>query len=651
MPTPGSQALTVLQDLWQREATTARERLRAERDALPLHERVARGLAGTDLRLGEASPVPGGRVAVTLTSGRPGSLAGLRLGPGDPVLLWRHRPDEPEAVRRVLGRRRGDEAQVVVTDEDAEALELPGFRLDRDAPDVTTARGQAALERAIQAQATSDLGRMREVLWGDAPIHREAVPDLPCFDAALHEAQQRAVQHAARARPVALVHGPPGTGKTRVLVEVVRQAVARGERVLCTAASHAAVDHLVEQLARAGLDVLRIGHPARLAEATAGLGLDARLEGSDVWALARQWSAQARALFRKLDAKRARGTLGRDEAGTLRQEAKGYLRDARKQLDLKRKTLVASARIVAVTAAGADVSALRGERFDVAVVDEATQCVDPLLLIPLGMATRAVLAGDPLQLPPTVVDEEAARLGLGTTAFERLARRDDHAAVLLVRQHRMHADIMAFPSARCYGGKLVAAAEVAHWRLEDLPGVRADPTRDRPLVLIDAAGAGWQEERDSAVAGQRGSVANPEAALRVVREVERLVSRGVPPEAIAVLTPYDAQRRLLTGRLGELRARGLEVDTIDAFQGRERPAVVVDLVRSNDAGEVGFLADTRRLNVALTRAQRLLLIVGDSATVGQHPFYAALLEAIEARGRWLSVFEDDAEALDPQGSG
>lgn len=640
MATAGQDALALLQTLWQLEAATARERLRQERDALPLAERVARGLAGTDLRVEELSPVPGGRVALTLTSGRPGTIAGLRLGPGDPVLLWRHRPDEAEAVRGVLGRKRGDALQVVVPDDTAELLEAPGFRMDRDAPDITTSRGHAALERAIAAPLPSHLGQIREALWGDAPIHHAKVEPLPWTDLALHEAQQAAVRHAASARPVALVHGPPGTGKTRVLVEVVRQALQRGERVLCTAASHAAVDHLVAQLAKAGLDVLRIGHPARLAEGTAALGLDARLEASAVWGLARQWSVQARALFRKLDAKRSRGTLERDEARALREEAKGLLRDARKQLDLQRKLIVQGARVIAGTAAGLAASALRGEHFDVAVVDEATQCADPMLLIPLGMATRAVLAGDPRQLPPTVVDDEAARRGLGRTAFERLAGRDEHAAVLLVRQHRMHADIMAFPSAQWYGGRLVAAPEVEGWRLEDLPGVRPDPTRDLPLTWIDAAGAGWQEVRDTTVEGQRGSVANPEAALRVVREVLRLVSRGVRPEWIAVLTPYDAQRRLLTDRLRDLTAQGLEVDTIDAFQGRESPAVVLDLVRSNDAGEVGFLADTRRLNVAWTRAQRLLLIVGDSATVGPHPAYAALLEAVERRGRWLSVFED-----------
>lgn len=644
--TPGMEALGRLQHLWRQEAAAARARLRAEREALPLAERVARGLALDDLRVDDVFAVPGGRVGLRLVSGRLGAVAGLRLGPGDPVRLWRHDPNGREAIAAVLGRKRGAEVEAVVAEEAVDALEVPGFRLDRDDPDVTSARGAGALERAIAARAGTPLHHMREVLWGDALAEPRPVGEIVWQDHDLHVAQQHAVRHALAMRPVALIHGPPGTGKTRVLVEVVRQALLRGERVLCTAASHAAVDHLVEQLARVRVDVLRIGHPARLGEASAALGLDARLEASEAWAMTAQWSAEARQLFRKLDARRARGQLGREEAQAMRAQAKGLLRDARRHLEATRQALVETARVVAVTASGADVSILAREHFDLVVVDEATQCVDPLLLVALGLGDRAVLAGDPQQLPPTVLDPEAARQGLGVTAFERLARREREASVLLVRQHRMHLDIMAFPSQRCYGGQLEAAAEVANWRLEDLPGVRPDPVRNRPLVLVDAAGAGWQEQRETTAAGERGSVWSPEAIERVVAEVRRLVSRGVRPEWIAVITPYDAERRQLATMLADLRAEGLEVDTIDAFQGRERPAVVVDLVRCGEEGDLGFLNDTRRLNVALTRAQRLLLVVGDSATIGRHPFYAALLEAVERHGTWVSVFEDRAEALE-----
>ncbi|MCB9740328.1 MAG: AAA family ATPase [Deltaproteobacteria bacterium] len=645
--TAGTDALEQLARLWQQEAAAARARAEAERAGRSLAERVEAGVALDQLAVADLFAVPGPRIGLRLESDRDGAVAASRLRPGDPVLLWRRSPEEREAVRGVVGRRGGRRLDVVVDEAFADTFDAPGFRLDRDAPDVTVARGAAALRRAVEARPGSALGKMREALWGGGDgaaasagsgLSSSHAAALSFRDVALHPRQQRAVAHALAAAPVALVHGPPGTGKTRVLVEVVRQALGRGERVLCAAASHAAVDHLVAKLGEAGVDVLRIGHPARLDPGTVDCSLDARLEASAAAPMAAKWVAEARKIFAKMDSKRARGSLGRDEARAMRTEARGLLRDARQQLALHRDALIEQARVVAVTCAGADAAELDGQSFDLAVVDEATQAVDPLLLVPLGLCARAVLAGDPEQLPPTVLDHDAAREGLGVTAFERLARRDASAAVMLVRQHRMHEDLMAFPSAQSYGGQLEADAAVAAWRIEALPGVQSDPLRTAPLVLIDAAGAGWVEERTTAADGERGSTFNPEAAVATEREVRALLDRGVPADAIAVLTPYDAQRRLLRQRLAGPMADGLRVDSIDAFQGRESPVVVLDLVRSNDAGEIGFLAETRRMNVALTRAQRLLVVVGDSATLAAHPYYAALLAAVEVRGDWLSVF-------------
>ena len=647
--TAGTDALEQLGRLWQQEAAAARARAEAERAGRSLGERVDAGVALDQLVVADLFAVPGPRIGLRLQSDRPGALERCRLRPGDPVLLWRRVPDEREAVRGVVGRRGGRHLDVVIDEAQVDAFDAPGFRLDRDVPDVTVARGAAALRRAIDASPGSPLGKMRERLWGAdaAPTQPSAAsPAGPALaaqlrDLALHPRQQAAVAHALAAAPVALVHGPPGTGKTRVLVEVVRQAIGRGERVLCAAASHAAVDHLVARLGDAGVDVLRIGHPARLDPGTLDRSLDARLEASPAAAMAAAWVTEARKLFAKMGSKRARGSLDRDEARAMRDQARGLLRDARRQLALQRDALIEQARVVAMTCAGADAAELDGQHFDLGVLDEATQAVDPLLLVPLGLCDRAVLAGDPEQLPPTVLDHDAAREGLGLTAFERLSRRDADATVMLQRQHRMHADLMAFPSAQSYRGALVAADEVAGWRIEDLPAVQPDPLRPSPLVFVDAAGAGWEESRAPSADGERGSCRNPDAAAATAREVRTLLARGVAATDIAVLTPYDAQRRLLREHLADAMAEGLRVDSVDAFQGREAQVVVLDLVRSNDRGEIGFLGETRRMNVAITRAQRLLIVVGDSATLAGHPYYAALLDAVQARGDWLSVFAID----------
>ena len=448
----------------------------------------------------------------------------------------------------------------------------------------------------------------------------------------LHAAQRAAVARALAALDVALIHGPPGTGKTHTLVEVIRRAVENGERVLATAASNTAVDNLAERLVDAGLSIVRLGHPARISPAIEAVSLDALLERSEAFGLARRWLAEADAIASRARKRKARGSLpgaelraALDEAGALRRDARRHLRDAE-------RAILARAQVVCATAAGADLD----EIFDLVVLDEATQAVDPVALCALARGRRAVLAGDPCQLPPTVLDRAAAAAGLGRTFFERLAERSPPS--LLVEQHRMHRAIMAFPSQSMYGGALVAAPAVAEHRLEDL-GVAPDSLRPGPLVFIDTAGKGWSDERGEGDASTR----NPGQAARTAAEARRLLGRGLHPTQLAVITPYDAQVRLLRDLLAAERDAGLEIGTVDGFQGREKEAVIVDVVRSNDDCELGFLADIRRMNVALTRARRFLLVVGDSATLGGHPYYRAFLEAVEAAGAHVSAWADDAD--------
>ncbi len=416
-------------------------------------------------------------------------------------------------------------------------------------------------------------------------------------------------------------------------MEVIRQAARRGERVLATAASNTAVDNLAERLLAAGVELVRLGHPARVqSEAVEAYTLDARLEASGEAALARGWVTEANAIRRKVRARSARGRMDWSERRELLAEARRLMGDARHHLRRVRRAIVSAAPIVCATAAGADSAELERERFDLVVLDEATQAPDPMALVALARGRRAVLAGDPRQLPPTVIDLEAERAGLGVTIFERLA---PERAVMLTVQHRMHATIMGFPSRSMYDGRLQCADAVASHALDGL-GVAEDPLREGPLIFVDTAGKGWDEERTS----EDPSTRNPGHAERTVAEVRRLLR----PEDVAVITPYDAQVRQLKEKM---RVDGLEIGTVDGFQGREKEAIVLDLVRSNPDGDLGFLRDTRRMNVAVTRARRLLLVVGDSATLGGHPYYAEFLETVEAHGTYLSAWTDDAPPFDP----
>jgi predicted DNA helicase len=626
--------LDELAALWRRERAASQARFAEERRGRTLAERVERGVALADLEMTDVGGAPGNRLLVWLAPRRPRDLSDLRVGPGDPVRLWRVSPDEPEAVLGVLSRRRGGEVGVVIDGDLPEALESGRVHLDGDDPGATFERGARAIARFREAAAGTPAGRLRRIAAGELAPEMGRAPGWSLMDEALDEPQRAAVTAALAARDVALIHGPPGTGKTRVLVEVVRQLVARGERVLVAAASNAAVDHLAGQVAAHRIAVVRLGHPARVDPALEELTLDAQLERDGLTALAKGWLDRARELRRRA----ARGTRSADRSAirALRDEARDLERDARRQLAGAQEAVLARARVVAATCAGSDAVVLGEMRFDTTVIDEATQAPDPIALVALARSPRCVLAGDPHQLPPTVIDVEAARRGLGVTMFERIAT----GAALLVTQHRMHRDIMAFPSDSKYGGLLRAAAEVAEHTLEDL-GAEPDPLRPGVLVFVDTAGTGWSEERG----GDDPSTANPSMAARTAAEVRRLLSRGVAAGAVAVITPYLAQVRLLREALSAEVAGGLEIDTVDGFQGREKEAVVVDLVRSNDDGEIGFLADTRRMNVALTRARRFLLVVGDSATLAGHPYYAAFLAAVSARGVHLSAWSDEAAPL------
>jgi ATP-dependent RNA/DNA helicase IGHMBP2 len=632
------EALNALASLWRREHEASRRRFAEERQATPFPQRIKRGQALRRLQVEDVAPAPGALSLCWLSTSIPAEIRTFRLGPGDPIVLWRERPEEEAAVRATIARRRGQRLGVMVRGE-PELFDGGTFNLDRDDPDATFARGRAAISAFREAKPKEARGLLRALLFGQGVPATAPLAPLDALDSELNEPQREAVQRALASEDAFLIHGPPGTGKTRTLVEVIRQLVGRGQRVLATAASNQAVDNLAERLVAAGVEIVRLGHPARVSPSLEDRLLGTLLEQAEETKLAREWFREAHNVRRQMNKQGRRGPT-RDERRALSRESGRLFRDARQQLERSRRAILASTPVVCATAAGADADLVRDQRWDVVVLDEATQAPDPLALCALARGDRAVLAGDPCQLPPTVIDRDAAREGLASTLFERLAARAPEAVRMLEVQHRMHRAIMAFPSERMYSGRLIAAPVVAEHRLEDL-GLTSDPLRPSPLHFVDTAGKGWEEERED----HDPSTRNPNQAQRTAAEVRRLISRGLSPRHVAVMAPYGAQVRLLRELLAEERKAGLAIRSIDGFQGQEREAVVLDLVRSNPDGEIGFLADTRRLNVALTRARRFLLVIGDSATVGRHAFYGAFLELVEAAEGYLSAWSDEAPLL------
>jgi superfamily I DNA and/or RNA helicase len=645
-PTDARVWLEALGAAWRGERLSARAKVALERSGRVLSERVSLGIALARLRIIDEQAAPGDRVRVCLAVPETTDLDNLRLSPGDPIRLWAEHPEEPTAIRGVYDHR---EEQTVwaMLDHPVEELERE-YAIDPEAPEVTFDRGDAAIIHAKAALANSDFARVRDVAALIKPPYPLAPVTWTPLDEELDERQREAVDAALRSGDIALIHGPPGTGKTRTLAEVVRQRVARGERVLCAAPSNTAVDNLGLRLVRDGIRVVRLGHPARIRADLVALTIDAQVDEDGASRLAREWRDRARQLR-----KSAAGRWGQ-EAKDLWNEARALDRDAARELMNAERAVLERAEVVLATLVGCDHPLLGDTIFECVVVDEATQAPDPLLLVALGRARVSVLAGDPHQLGPVVEGGPQVEDTLGSTVFERLVAEVPTSVVMLEQQHRMHVDIMTFPSRSMYDDRLIAAPEVAHHTLEDL-GVKPDPLRAKPLWLIDTAGKDWLEQRTDFEPG--GSLNNMPAfqfdpstfnsgnAERVAAEARRLLSRGLPPTEIAVIAAYSAQARRLRELLKEERAAGLEIGTVDGFQGREKEAVIVDLVRSNESGEIGFLANTRRMNVALTRARRSLIVIADSATLGEHPYYAAFLHFVDEIDAHGSAWSDDAPPL------
>jgi superfamily I DNA and/or RNA helicase len=609
------------------EARQARER--AQRFSGAEAERTGNSLV--DLVILEEQSGLGGRCILSLAKrNQTLALPWTRLQAGAPVLLTPQGAKDSACWRGVVCQRAERVIRVAV-DEAPDADEAT-FRIDLSSDEVARLRQRTALERARNAKRDR-LAELRSTLLGESPPRFAASQEFQPLDSALNPSQQEAIGFALSAQDLAIIHGPPGTGKTTTVIEVIRQAVRRGDKVLACAPSNLAVDNLLERLVAAGERVVRLGHPARVLPELQRHTLDVLVEEHDDVRLARNFAKEAFALFRQAGKYRR----AKPEPGARReqrQEARELLAESRRLEAQAVERVLDSADVICSTTTALDGDLLGERHFDLAVLDEACQSTEPGCWIPLLRCQRVILAGDHCQLPPTVVSAEAAAQGFGVSLLERLVTTFGPAVTRrLGVQYRMHESIMQFSASEFYEGELRADPSVTRHRLCDLPGVRSHALTETPVEFIDTAGAGFDEQLEP----EGESRFNPEEAHLVSSKVRSLLELGVPASDLAVIAPYAAQVRRLRE---ELPIPGLEIDSVDGFQGREKEAVIVSLVRSNRENEIGFLADVRRMNVALTRARRKLLVIGDSATLGVHPFYQRLLSYFESIGAYRSVWEE-----------
>lgn len=605
------------------ESEAERERLEERRELQSSAAAERTGETLLDMVIRSHTTGLGGRYLVTFHKrGFPDRLPWHRFKVGSPVNVSAE--GEGRTLQGVVSARRGDSLEIAL----GAWPEGERFRVDMISDEMTRKRQETAM--AVAEAATGRLGQLRDLLlYHRTPTFQSEVEVERSEQ--LNDAQHEAVKFAMSANDLAVIHGPPGTGKTTTVVEIIRQTVANGQRVLACAPSNTAVDNLLERLVMAGVQAVRLGHPARVLDVVRGQTLDALVEKHETQMRIRKMLQEAEQLERKAN-RFTRRRPAPSQKYEQRQEARQLRKHARLLERHAIKDIINEAEVICATCSF-DFSILEDQSFDLLVIDEACQSVEPACWVPLRFADRIVLAGDHCQLPPTILSLPAAREGFDVSLMQRLVEQyGDSVTRQLMVQHRMHEQIMQFSSQYFYSGTLVADSSVRSHRLTDLPTVAAEELDDTPVVYIDTAGAGWEEQQEP----DGLSRLNPHEGRLVLDQVTALCNAGVSPRDIAVIAPYAAQVRWLRHHAEH---EMLEVDTVDGFQGREKEAVIICTVRSNNRGEVGFLADARRMNVALTRARRKLIVIGDSDTLATDPFFAQLLQWFETSGATRSVWE------------
>lgn len=489
-------------------------------------------------------------------------------------------------------------------------------------------------ERVVESRERN--GNLTRILIGQKMPVFDAEKPIK-FGVKLNESQQDAVRKILSAQELAIVHGPPGTGKTTTLVEAIRLLTAEHEgKILVTAPSNAAVDLLSEKLSDCGLNILRVGNPAKVSEQLMSLTLDSKMaehpQAKEIRRLKKQ-ATEYRNLAHRY--KRNFGKAERTQRKALFDEAHRVMKDVGRLEQYIIDDLIAKAQIITSTLVGANHYSVRSLRYHTVVIDEAGQAMEPACWIPILKGEKLVLSGDHLQLPPTIKSEEAARGGLADTLLEKLVEKYPQTVTLLREQYRMNARIMQFSSNAFYEGKVAAHPSVSGWNLFE---------EDEPFLFIDTAGCGFDEKAEDT------STSNPEEAQFIIRHLGMLSSLLLernaegPMPSVGLISPYKMQVHTLHEALTQTTSlanwkRKITINTVDAFQGQERDIVYISLTRSNSEGSIGFLSDIRRMNVAMTRAKKKLVVVGDSATLSMHPFYANFIGYAEQTGAYRSAWE------------
>ena len=497
------------------------------------------------------------------------------------------------------------------------APEFPDWVEDNDvviklAPDHHT---EGIMKKAVKSVSEEPkMHSLFELIHGEAPFGEKNKVLQGASIERLNESQNNAVAAMEENEDLLLLHGPPGTGKTTTLVAGIQRLITNGKRVVVTAPSNAAVDHIAGELLQCDLKILRVGNTLKVDDAIYPYTTEGGMQGSKEQKQIKRLKIQAEELRKMaLQYKRNFGKEERAQRSLLLKEVKRIrkeIKDIRSYFDEK---LMEAAEVVLGTPVGLINNFQENDHFDVLVMDEAGQALEPLAWAVFPLADSWILAGDPFQLPPTVLSQEARQKGFNKSILEQCFRKAQNVH-LLDTQYRMRASISQFSNEYFYEGVLKT------------PEALADTAEH--VVYFDTAGTGFEEKE-----GEDGTSRINEGELEIIEKL--IVSEGLKPEKTAFISPYSGQVALAKDRLDAK----IRINTIDSFQGQESEVVIISLVRSNADAEIGFLKDYRRMNVAITRAKERLIVIGDSATIGQDPFYGKFLEFVEGINGYKSAWE------------
>ncbi len=498
-----------------------------------------------------------------------------------------------------------------------------------------------ALDKVINAK-NNRLAHLRDVLYEIKLPEFDKKTDLVKIEK-LNASQNEAVQKIIAAKDIAIIHGPPGTGKTTTLVQAIRQTLKNEKQVLVCSSSNTAVDLLTEKLHREGITVLRLGNPARISEEVIINTLDAKVSAHESYKDLKSYRKTAEEYFRMAGKyKRTFGKEEREQRQLFYQEAKKILHEARTLEDYIINDQFDKAQVIACTPVVSANRMMRDRQFTTVFIDEAAQALEPMCWIPISRSNRVIFAGDHFQLPPTVKSKLAEDKGLKETLFEG-CMHIENVSVMLNTQYRMHEHIMQFSNEQFYGNNLIAHESVKESLLSH---DEAEFILNTPFEFIDTAGCGF----DEIVNPESLSISNAEEADLLIKHLNLLIeqyyasSKITQDIKIGVISPYKEQVQYLTTKINEdenlknYRSQ-IAIKTVDGFQGQERDVIYISLVRSNESGEIGFLNDIRRMNVALTRAKKKLVVIGNSTTLIHNKFYKEFLDYAEKINAYKTAWE------------